>query len=195
MAHASRNRMTTITQQSLAFSSLGVVLLCLAGCTPTKGAPAGDAPASASITLAPLPTIKKRPVSPNVNASEELISVCRLRFDDSATAPKFEFDKSTLAPEDASALEQIARCVTEGPLAGRSLDLVGRADPRGTGDYNMALGARRANSVGQVLLLLGVESRKMDVQTRGEGDATGSEPSGWQRDRRVDVLLRDTSSQ
>jgi peptidoglycan-associated lipoprotein len=129
-------------------------------------------------------------VSPNVNISEELVSTCRLRFDDVATAPKFEFDKSTLAAEDASVLEQIARCVTTGPLTGRSLDLVGRTDPRGTGDYNMALGARRANSVGQVLLLLGVESRKMDIQTRGEGEATGTDTTGWQRDRRVDVLLR-----
>ena len=42
-------------------------------------------------------------------------------------------------------LQQIATCVTTGPLRGKTLKLVGRADPRGEVEYNMGLGEHRAD--------------------------------------------------
>lgn len=113
----------------------------------------------------------------------------KLNLDNVDSAPKFDFDRSALVAQDNAVLSQIAKCVTSGPLAGRALDLVGRADPRGTGDYNKALGGRRASSVRDYLSGLGVDGTKLSLSSRGELDSTGTDVSGWQRDRRVDILL------
>jgi peptidoglycan-associated lipoprotein len=79
--------------------------------------------------------------------------------------------------------------VTSGPLRGRSLRLVGRADPRGELEYNFALGSARAGSVDAYLTNLGLDSARVSMTSRGKLDATGTNESGWQRDRRVDVDL------
>jgi CheY-like chemotaxis protein len=75
--------------------------------------------------------------------SEDLARACNLQFGNVERAPKFDFDKTELTSEDRSVLQQIATCVTTGPLRGRTLKLVGRADPRGEVEYNMGLGERR----------------------------------------------------
>jgi outer membrane protein OmpA-like peptidoglycan-associated protein len=90
---------------------------------------------------------------------------------------------------DQTVLGQVARCVTDGPLRGRVLKLVGRADPRGEVEYNMALGARRADSAERYLKDRGVDTRRMTETSRGKLDATGTDESSWARDRRVDVDL------
>ena len=53
------------------------------------------------------------------------------------------------------------------PLKGRSVKLVGRADPRGTQEYNMALGERRSNAVLKYLAALGVGAGQMTETSRG----------------------------
>ena len=65
--------------------------------------------------------------------------------------------------------------------------LVGRADPRGTVEYNMALGARRSSSVISYLTALGVPASQLRETSRGALDATGSDSTAWQLDRRVDI--------
>jgi peptidoglycan-associated lipoprotein len=76
--------------------------------------------------------------------SDEIARACQLHFGDADQAPKFSFDNSDVGDQDSAVLDQIATCVTSGPLQGRGLVLVGRADPRGEREYNMALGQRRA---------------------------------------------------
>ncbi len=129
-------------------------------------------------------------VSPNVRVSAELAELCKLRFDNVGNAPKFDFDESTLDVQDNAILAQIGDCVTKGPLAGRSLELVGRADPRGRESYNMALGDRRAETVRTFLVKAGVPALGLAITSRGEKDATGTDEPGWERDRRVDIVLR-----
>lgn len=169
---------------------VGATLLLGAGaCARQEGMPYPQAPlvTSAPIAPAPRPTIV---VSPNVSVSDDIATACRLQFDDIGSAPKFDFDQSAIGPQDVDILSQIAKCVTTGPLAGRALELVGRADPRGESEYNMALGGRRASSVGESLSRLGVESARVTQTSRGKLDATGLDEEGWKRDRRVDILLR-----
>jgi peptidoglycan-associated lipoprotein len=86
-------------------------------------------------------------------------------------------------------LDQLATCMTTGKLKGKSVSLIGRADPRGTEEYNLGLGSRRAASVGQYLERLGVGAPQLAVTTRGALDATGTDESTWKQDRRVDVQL------
>ncbi len=127
---------------------------------------------------------------PGVNVSDEILKACQIHFENVDTAPKFDFDKSDLRPGERDVLQQVARCVTTGPLAGRSLRLVGRADPRGEVEYNFVLGAHRAGSAEAYLQSLGVDSSRLTTTSRGKLDATGTDEPGWQVDRRVDLELK-----
>jgi peptidoglycan-associated lipoprotein len=132
---------------------------------------------------------QSQPVSTNVSAGDDLVAACKLHFDNTSEAPKFDFDQFELTTQDRDVLSQIATCVTNGPLKGKKLALVGRADPRGTSEYNLGLGDRRANTVAGYLERLGLRNTQVASKTRGALDATGNDESSWRIDRRVDVEL------
>lgn len=163
---------------------LAVLLFGCGGKTTTQPAtpPAARAPTSAAVA-------KPVAVSPSIDTSEELASKCKLRFANVENAPKFDFDQSQLSSADRAVLEQVAECLLRGPLLGRSVEVVGRADPRGTDEYNLGLGTRRAEMVRSFLERLGVPATRLAAATRGDLDATGTDEPGWQRDRRVDLQL------
>ena len=137
----------------------------------------------------PAPPRKAMPVSPNVAVDDRLAKQCELKLGNTQAAPKFEFDTAELAPADRDVLQQIATCVTSGPLKGKKLELTGRADPRGTEEYNLGLGTRRAGSVKMFLERLGVNGGQLGETTRGALDANGNDENGWSLDRRVDITL------
>ena len=147
-------------------------------------------PVTAAPAAQPTPAaVQTVPASPNVGVSDDLVKQCSLRFASVESAPKFEFNATELLPSDRAILQQVAECVTRGPLQGRTVQLVGHADPRGTEEYNLGLGSRRAESVRAYLHRLGVPPNLLSPTTRGELDANGDDESGWQRDRRVDLQL------
>src|SRR5213075_1897025 len=86
-------------------------------------------------------------VSPTLSISADIIAACGIKAPPSSGSPKFDTDKDELTAEDRAVLDQIATCLTTGALKGRTVDLIGRADPRGTEEYNLGLGSRRAGSV------------------------------------------------
>jgi peptidoglycan-associated lipoprotein len=156
---------------------LAISAALLAGCNKPPKSP--DTETSAART--------KRP---GVNVSDDILKACQIHVDNVARAPKFDFDDAELLPEDRAILQQVARCITTGPLKGRHLALVGRTDPRGDVEYNMVLGDYRAESVHDYLAKLGVDPNAMAKTTRGELDAEGKDEEGWRQDRRVDVSLK-----
>lgn len=98
----------------------------------------------------------------------------------------FAFDDATLDDRARDALTENARCLrARGDVA--RLVLVGHADPRGTEEYNLALGERRAEAVRSYLRSLGVDEDRVEVQSMGEELASGEDEAGWSRDRRVDL--------
>jgi peptidoglycan-associated lipoprotein len=123
--------------------------------------------------------------SANVAIDDAILHACNIRSDEAY----FPFDSSKLESSDASPLSAVAKCFTDGPLKGRSLKLVGRADPRGDDEYNMVLGQSRADRVGEALQRDGLGRNRMTSTSRGDLDAKGHDESGWTKDRRVDVLL------
>jgi outer membrane protein OmpA-like peptidoglycan-associated protein len=132
------------------------------------------------------------PVSPNLALSGDLVQMCGIKPVPTAGAnPTFDYDKDELTKDDRTVLDQLATCMTTGPLKGKAVSLIGRADPRGTEEYNLGLGSRRAHSVGTYLTRLGVGEPQLGVTTRGALDASGTDESGWKQDRRVDVQLRN----
>lgn len=125
----------------------------------------------------------------NVRLDDDLAKLCNVTFGNADRAPKFDYDEAALLPQDRDVLEQVAKCVTTGPLKGRKLGLVGRADPRGETEYNMVLGDHRADAVHIYLARLGVAQGAMSKTSRGELDAEGKDDDTWARDRRVDIRL------
>lgn len=125
----------------------------------------------------------------NVRLDDQLAKLCNVTFGNVDRAPKFDYDEAALLPQDRDVLEQVAKCVTTGPLKGRKLALVGRADMRGETEYNMVLGDHRADAVHLYLARLGVGTNAMSKTSRGELDAEGKDDDTWQRDRRVDIAL------
>jgi peptidoglycan-associated lipoprotein len=166
-----------------------LILGALAGCSPSPQAPPPKA-ASDNVTVTSAPPSQPAPSARSdqqLNLSADIRTQCGI--DDSDRAPRFDFDSSQLAGNDRDILQQVARCFTTGPLKGRSLKLVGRADPRGETEYNMNLGEARATSARKYLTALGVGDSRMSETSRGALDATGHDEETWRKDRRVDVSL------
>ncbi len=151
---------------------------------PVARSPQSGGPATASAP-APAATSPSSPTSSNISISDEIRRKCGISDADAY----FAFDSASVTSSDRTPLDQVVHCFTRGPLAGRSLKLVGRADPRGPTDYNMTLGESRADAVASYLGTRGMPKDKAQPTSRGAIDAKGTDESGWQHDRRVDVLL------
>ncbi|HEU4407087.1 MAG TPA: OmpA family protein [Polyangiaceae bacterium] len=166
-------------------------LLALAACgsdekransppTPPAAAPAPQAEPPAQ----PQPTVTRVTVT-GVWLDPTIATACGIQ------PPKafFEYDSAGVQRADQETLDAVARCLKSGPLKGRALQVVGHADPRGPDEYNKQLGKTRADSVAEYLTNQGVERGKLNVDSRGEQMATGTDEHGWSYDRRVDIRL------
>lgn len=100
----------------------------------------------------------------------------------------FAFDSAQLDPEAMRVLRDNARCIAERRAA--SLLVEGHCDERGTAQYNVALGARRAETVRRYLADLGVTA-KLDTVSFGKELplAPGSGDSAWAQNRRAELRL------
>jgi peptidoglycan-associated lipoprotein len=100
----------------------------------------------------------------------------------------FEFNSDALDQRDRSTINDNAACIRERALT--SVHLTGHADERGTEEYNMALGDRRARAVLRYLETLGIGSTNATMSSMGEEAATGTDEAAWVNDRRVDFHAR-----
>jgi peptidoglycan-associated lipoprotein len=176
-------------------ATFAFVVLAVAGCSkdkkvakPTDTAkPVAAKPADTKL-MEQIPADTQ--VSPNLALSGDIAQMCGIKATANATAnPTFDYDKDELHPEDRQVLDQLATCLMTGALKGKTVALTGRADPRGTEEYNLGLGSRRSASVSTYLVRLGVGQPQLAVTTRGSLDATGTDEAGWAKDRRVDITL------
>jgi peptidoglycan-associated lipoprotein len=183
-----------MTHSTTAVAAVFVALSISTGCADEAKPPV--APTKVTAAVPPAPALA--PASPgktnsSVYLSDRLRQACGITTVETVKdAPKFDFDQNAILPEDRDVLAKVAQCLTTGPLKGRSIRLVGRADPRGEKEYNMSLGERRANAVLKYLTALGVGAPQMSETSRGALDATGSDEAAWRDDRRVDIDLLDT---
>lgn len=168
-----------------------LLALAAVGCGDNPKPPPTTPKAQPSSAPTPVTSAPQNKDQMAVNVDDAILKACNLKFSNVEEAPKFDFDSEQLSEQEKAVLEQVAKCLTTGPLKGRAVDLVGRADPRGETEYNMTLGAKRARSAHNFLAGLGVAGDKLFDTSRGELDATGTDEQGWRRDRRVDVKLRN----
>lgn len=102
---------------------------------------------------------------------------------------QFDFNRANLSTRVKNGLEQIAECIRG---AGGTVIIEGHADERGTEEYNLALGDRRARAVTEYLRRLGVDSGKLDIISKGETDPVdnGHDEAAWAKNRRVEFIAR-----
>lgn len=131
-------------------------------------------------------TDPKSPQRGVINISEDIRRACGIADSEA----HFPFDSAKLDAAERPTLAKLAACFTSGALAGRDMQLVGHADPRGDSDYNMVLGGSRADTVKAFLTALGLTGGHIATSSRGELDASGTDERSWAEDRRVDVLAR-----
>jgi peptidoglycan-associated lipoprotein len=100
----------------------------------------------------------------------------------------FDFDKSEIKPEFADIVSAHARNLTGHPNF--RLKLQGNTDERGTREYNIGLGERRAQAVRRALMLQGVaESQLTTVSFGAERPAVeGDDEAAWAKNRRVELV-------
>jgi peptidoglycan-associated lipoprotein len=94
------------------------------------------------------------------------------------------FDMSDLKPEGRDTVEKVAAWLLTYPDV--TLSLEGHADERGTREYNLALGERRANSVRSYLVALGIDDSRLATISYGKERPAvlGSNESAWSLNRR-----------
>jgi peptidoglycan-associated lipoprotein len=100
----------------------------------------------------------------------------------------FDFDKSEIKPEFADLIAAHARNLSSHPNL--KIKLEGNTDERGTREYNIGLGERRAQAVRRALLLQGVaESQLTTVSFGAERPAAeGDDEAAWAQNRRVELV-------
>jgi peptidoglycan-associated lipoprotein len=99
----------------------------------------------------------------------------------------YEFDRYDIKPSYASIIAAHAKFLIEHPTV--KIFLEGNADDRGSPDYNITLGQRRANGVHGALLALGVPAKQVESVSYGaeRPAAFGQEEESWAQNRRTDI--------
>ena len=170
------------------FASVVFATLVLAACssndTSTEDADAAAQAAAAEAAAAEQAALEAEQRAAAEAAAEEQ------RLKDAAMAAGtvfyFAFDSSALTDDARAAVDaHIAVLLTNE----QSVRLEGHTDERGTREYNLALGERRANAVRDYMVANGVPSYRIETISYGEENpvAFGSGESNWKQNRRVEL--------
>jgi peptidoglycan-associated lipoprotein len=101
----------------------------------------------------------------------------------------FDTDMFNIDAEDQGALREQANYLSQYPNVRATIE--GHADERGTREYNLALGERRANAAKNYLISLGVAADRLSVVSYGKERpvALGSDEASWARNRRAVTVV------
>jgi peptidoglycan-associated lipoprotein len=172
--------------------ALSVAALVAVGCAKkqtvkSEGAP-GAASAPGAVTEAPVKEAPPAPVAvapatpPGIAVTEEKLS----QFDD----VRFDFDKSVVKEDGRKACQVVADYMKKNPKA--KLQIEGHCDERGTAEYNIALGDRRATAVMTYLVSLGVSKAALSTVSFGKEKPLdpGHDEGAWAKNRRAHFVLK-----
>ena len=150
---------------------------------PRATPPATAAPSTAAPAPAPAPAPLAGPAAPRPSP-KEFAAV------DALKDIHFEFDKYDIRPEDAKMLDANASWLKSN---GENLVLIeGHCDERGTNEYNLALGERRAKATMNYLVSQGVQANRITIISYGEERPVCNEKtdSCWAKNRRAHFLVK-----
>lgn len=178
----------------LRWSAVMTAAFLVAGCasTPLAEDPAPTTAPTTEATTAP--TAGSGP-----SASTATATSATARAVDPLTDPKsplakreifFDFDSFEIRAEFLPVLEAHGKYLAANP--GRQIVIEGNADDRGSREYNLAIGQKRADAVRSRLQLLGVSASRIETVSFGEERprATGADEASWAQNRRADIVYR-----
>jgi peptidoglycan-associated lipoprotein len=160
--------------------------LLLGACASEQTAEAPQpAPTPQAATPAPAPAPMAQPVE------QPKMAMNPLHDPNSILAKRsvyFDFDKSDIKPDFRPLVEAHAGYMTSHDSA--TVRIEGNCDERGSREYNLALGQRRADSVRKAMVLLGVSDQRIETISWGEEKprATGHDEAAWSQNRRSDII-------
>lgn len=160
---------------------------------PAETAPATEAPAVAQAEAAPMaesPAVAA-PTEAEQAAAAALVAGDPLNDPNSILSNRsthYPFDVSAVQEDDKPLVLEHARYLSEHPE--RNVRLEGNCDERGSNEYNLALGQRRADGVKKMLLLGGAQASQVTTVSYGEEKprATGRNEDAWKQNRRTDLV-------
>jgi peptidoglycan-associated lipoprotein len=169
--------------------SLAAAAIFLSACakkpvrTDTAGPMGNSAPANTidptAVAVAPDTTLQVRDTSTGTPGDETKSVVDPIYF---------ALDRSAVAGPERPKLDAVIKWLKEN--SDKSLVLIGHCDWRGTAEYNLGLGDRRANAVKRYLETLGADLKRLETLSKGSTDAKqGGSESDWAKDRRVDFVV------
>jgi len=156
--------------------SLFAAVLLLAACETASDQSAGTAGQGGATGAGSAPATAARPgVRPG--SQEDLVANVGDRV-------FFDFDKSDLKPEARRTVERWAAWLRQHPTV--TVTVEGHADERGTREYNIGLGERRAASAKNFLVSLGIDARRVATISYGKERPAviGSNEAAWSQNRR-----------
>ncbi len=121
----------------------------------------------------------------------EALSSDSIQYDNKAVFASatiyFEFDKSNLTSKSIQILKSVASALNENKSI--QVTLAGHADERGTREYNLALGQRRAETVSDYFILNGISKNRISVKSYGEERplVLGQDDESYSKNRRVEI--------
>ncbi len=165
--------------------SLAVLFIFASGCACGKKQPVGEEMGTVEV-VSPAPPREEAPMPPAI-VEEPLEQQAR-----SAGALQtiyFDFDKDNLTPAAVAKLDKTADWLKSHPEV--TIIVEGNCDERGTNEYNMALGERRANSAKRYVVGLGISADQVSTISYGEErpvDPAQNE-AAWAKNRRDDFKI------
>ena len=149
---------------------------------PTTTAPAEPAPAPRETAVTDFPA--EKPTATDLDPS-----VDELNRQGVLKTVYFDYDQEALREDARATLQQNAQWLRAHP--GYKVRIEGNADDRGTIEYNLALGQRRADSVREYLGSLGVNTADLEVISYGEEKPAvpGGDESSWAQNRRAEFVI------
>ena len=183
--------------RSFSIVALNVILvLAISGCNknPPQAAPPPPPPPPAAPTPPPAPPPPPpAPVpAPAVLTEQEIFqrkTVDQLNAEKPLGDVFFDLDKSEIRTDARPALQVNADWMKK--WASTQVVVEGHADSRGSSEYNLALGTRRANTVKEYLVSLGVPTNRLTVVSKGKEAPFCTEESDacWQQNRRGHFVI------
>ena len=172
--------MNRVTGKVAALLLMGAIV---AGCQTTKTEPPAPTPA-------PTPVAQPEPPPPPPPAPPKHDGPVDDNGNPVGNTVYFEYDSAVLAQSDVTLLGYHAKYLKD--ATGANVMVEGHCDERGTREYNLALGERRASSVKEVLTGDGVEAGRLETVSYGEEKPVdpGHDESAWGKNRRAELVYR-----
>ncbi len=176
--------------------SLVAMFVLFAGCHPKQVAQAPPPPAPAPEVPKPAPPPEPPKPEPQVVAEAKPVEApppeVKVRIEDLLARIQdvyFDYDKNTIRPDADSTLQANATALREilKQYPGYKLRIEGFCDERGSDEYNLALGDRRAKAAQEFLVRLGLPADQLDTVSYGKEKpvCTDHNEDCWQKNRRA----------